>query len=1040
MATLPASAATYYVSPSGNDANNGASLTLAKQTIQAGINVATSGDTILVADGTYSPITISPGIIVRSVNGAQSTTINGGGVTRCAYLSANAVLDGFTVTGGSMMNGYSSDGYGGGVNVYGGTLQNCTISGNWAIWGGGGVNAVDGNLQNCTISGNSTYYYGGGVFAYNSTVVDCTISENSAGIGGGGVDLWACTVQNCTISGNSTYYYGGGMLVMSSLVENCTISRNSVTLNGGGAGVGQGSLMKYCTISENIAYRNGGGALIQNSTVENCTISSNTSYGSDWTFNYYDCGGGVYVLCGGTVRNSMLTGNIASWDGGGAFLWGGTMENCTLNGNYASSFGGGISIVAGTVVNCMISGNEATDMGGGAYVAGGTLENCTVSRNTVYTDNSIGVGGGVYVLGGTVWNCIAYYNQGEDVIGPISYSCIGTNIAGAGNITNEPQFVSTGTGYGSNLVPGNYRLRPTSPCINAGANQSWMITAVDLDGLPRIVGDVVDMGAYEFTTDPGTVQFDASSYNVNEGAGIATLTVTRTGGRFGPASVDYATADGTSSADSDYVSQSGTLSWSAGDSLSRTITISITDDSLDENDETFTVTLSNATGADLGSPSSATVTIVDNDDPPVGQDEADLEVSDLKFVPVNLWAGDHPAMISFDLVNEGPDDLVAPDAQLEITFYLSVNQTFGDEDDLAIGTKIEALNLPAGSQTTIRYPGRAHNEDVTIPEGLTGDYYVFVNVRLASSTGLSDPDGAYAMRDGPINVRIHPNDGGGDSRRRAVVSDYDGDEVSDITSYDEPSGEWAVRLSASGELVRFIFGGPGYETVAGDYDGDGKTDPAIHDRQGSTWSIMLSELDYQTVGFNFGGERKTRGIVGDYDGDSLADPGLYEEGSGCWSVLLSYAEDGNGGMASAVFGGSGYAPVAGDYDGDGKVDPAVYAEATGDWQVLLSVQGYGVVSAVFGGSGYTPVVGDYDGDGKADPMLFNQVTGEWTALMSGNGYAPKRFTSGAGDPIAGDFDGDGIADPAVLSGSAGWSFLSSASSYLRAGPYFLTSP
>ncbi|MBI2438893.1 MAG: hypothetical protein HYV36_08810 [Lentisphaerae bacterium] len=933
LTAVNAQGATYYVSPAGNDANNGTSWTLAKQTIQAGINAATSGDTVLVADGTYlltNQISISPGITVRSVNGAQSTTIDGGGVTRCAYLDQNAVLDGFTLTNGDDPN------CGGGVLVYGGTVANCMISGNSAYRAGGGVTVEGGTVMNCTISGNAANEFGGGVFINHQ----------------GG------TVVNCTISGNWASYWDGG-----------------------GVFVNQGGTVMNCTISGNIANINGGG---------------------------------VYIYQGGMVMNCTISGNSA-YQGGGVFVGEGTLPNYTISGNSAN-WGGGVFDLRGTVV----------------------VENCTISGNLAF-----GSGGGVHNNdGGTVRNCIMYYNQSDDVYNnnnAISYSCIGTNIGGTGNITNEPQFVAIGTGYGANHVPGDYRLRPTSPCINAGINQSWMTSATDLDGLPRIVGGIVDMGAYEFSTEPGTVQFSASSYSVNENAGTLTLTVTRAGGRSGAATVEYATAGGTASAVLDYTSQSGTLSWPDADISSKTITVSITDDSLDENDETFTVTLSNATGADLGSPSSAIVTIVDNDDPPV---VADLEVSDFKFVPVNLWAGDHPAMIEFVLVNGGPADIDTQGTQLEITFYLSVNQTFGDADDIAIGTKIEVLTLPAGDQTTIRYPGRAHNEDVTIPEGLTGDYYVFVNVRLASSSGLSDPDGAYAMRDGPINVRIHPADGGEDTEYRNVVNDYDGDGLSDMMSYDEPSGKWTVRLSASGELVRFIFGGPGYETVSGDYDGDGLTDPAIHDRQGSAWSIMLSELDYQTLSFNFGGAGETKGVVGDYDKDGLADPGLYEEGSGRWYVLLSYAEDGNGGIASAVFGGLGFAPVAGDYDGDGKVDPAVYAEATGDWQVLLSAQGYGVVSAAFGGPGNTPVVGDYDGDGKSDPMLFNQATGEWTGLMSANSYTLKQFQYGApgGQPLSGDFDGDGQADPAVLDSSGAGYFWLSSSSYLRAGPYSLTSP
>ncbi len=44
---------------------------------------------------------------------------------------------------------------------------------------------------------------------------------------------------------------------------------------------------------------------------------------------------------------------------------------------------------------------------------------------------------------------------------------------------------------------GNLRLQPNSPCINAGDN-SYVTNATDLDGNPRISGDTVDIGAYEY--------------------------------------------------------------------------------------------------------------------------------------------------------------------------------------------------------------------------------------------------------------------------------------------------------------------------------------------------------------------------------------------------------------------------------------------------------------------------------------------------------------------------------------------------------------
>jgi hypothetical protein len=60
---------------------------------------------------------------------------------------------------------------------------------------------------------------------------------------------------------------------------------------------------------------------------------------------------------------------------------------------------------------------------------------------------------------------------------------------GVRNITSAPLFVS---GSGSS----NLRLQPNSPCINAGNND--YVSTTDLDGMPRIIGGTVDIGAYEY--------------------------------------------------------------------------------------------------------------------------------------------------------------------------------------------------------------------------------------------------------------------------------------------------------------------------------------------------------------------------------------------------------------------------------------------------------------------------------------------------------------------------------------------------------------
>jgi hypothetical protein len=114
---------------------------------------------------------------------------------------------------------------------------------------------------------------------------------------------------------------------------------------------------------------------------------------------------------------------------------------------------------------------------------------------------------------------------------------------------------------------------------------------------------------------PGTLAFSAASYSANEGPGAVTVSVTRTGGTTGAASVNYAVTGGTATAGQDFTASSGTLSWAAGEGGAKSFTVAILDDSIDEPNETVNLTLSGANGATLGTPATATLTIVDNDAP-----------------------------------------------------------------------------------------------------------------------------------------------------------------------------------------------------------------------------------------------------------------------------------------------------------------------------------------------------------------------------------------------------------------------------------------
>lgn len=115
----------------------------------------------------------------------------------------------------------------------------------------------------------------------------------------------------------------------------------------------------------------------------------------------------------------------------------------------------------------------------------------------------------------------------------------------------------------------------------------------------------------------GSLQFSAASYVIAEEAGSLTVTVNRIDGFSGEVTVDYASSDGSATSGEDYVTSAGTLTFGDG-VLSQSFTVSIIDNPVVEDDETFLVSLSNATGgAIVTSPANAVVTIIDNDIPPI---------------------------------------------------------------------------------------------------------------------------------------------------------------------------------------------------------------------------------------------------------------------------------------------------------------------------------------------------------------------------------------------------------------------------------------
>ncbi len=446
--------ATHYVSPSGLHKAPYTNWVNAATNIQDAIDVSIAGDKVLVTNGVYDTggvavqgsmtnrIAVTNAVTVRSVNGPEVTSILGSGplgdgAVRCAYVSAGARLEGFTLTHGATRRSgdEATERSGGGAWCESSAvLSNCTILGNASSARGGGI--YRGTLEDCVIARNSTGAFGGGT--YEAHVEYSLVESNLSAWAGGGA--YGGTVEGCMISGNEASARGGG--VADSEVSGCVISGNSADLSGGG---------------------------VYSGTAVDCTITSNQA----------EDGGGTYSTL---AEDCMISGNTAN-SGFGGGMRGGAGVGCTLAGNHAR-WGGGSHTTA--LTNCAVYGNSATSTGGG--VRHGQAVNCTI------VGNSAEAGGGADET--LILNSIVYYNEastrpnidGNDPFFHYGwYTCTTPDLGGVGIVTNAPGLVGLN----------NPHIVWTSPCVDAGTNETWMSAAEDIDGEPRIGNGIVDMGCDE---------------------------------------------------------------------------------------------------------------------------------------------------------------------------------------------------------------------------------------------------------------------------------------------------------------------------------------------------------------------------------------------------------------------------------------------------------------------------------------------------------------------------------------------------------------
>jgi Bacterial Ig-like domain (group 3)/Right handed beta helix region len=416
--------------------------------IQAGINAASNGDTVLVAPGTYIENINFNGkaITVTSSGGPASTVIDGSqGAVAVSFVSGEtrtSVINGFTIenAGAAIYPNSDPSVYFDGIKVSGSdpTITNNVITHNYGY--GIEVNFGGALIRNNTISYTATQY--DPQFDFGCDYDD----GDGVFVGGTPNDPSVTTaISNNTIENNVGHCEGGGIGLyaapVSTVISNNIIANNQSLGYGGGVYVANGSASLY----QNLIYNNVSGV----------------------------AGGGVYLSSGGANGNGA-TGPLTVF-----------VTNNTIYGNTIS--------LNPDVVDAWVDGSQVALPG---YVSQLGFFNNLVIGNDSYS--------------AIACRPVYQYLSGEPPVvlnndvrntGGATYGGWCTSPAGnTGNISADPKF--------KNPSNGDFHLQAGSPAIDSGFNAAPGLLGTDLDDNPRIqnaIGasePVVDMGAYEASGTP----------------------------------------------------------------------------------------------------------------------------------------------------------------------------------------------------------------------------------------------------------------------------------------------------------------------------------------------------------------------------------------------------------------------------------------------------------------------------------------------------------------------------------------------------------
>ncbi len=421
-------------------------------TIQAGIDHAAFGDTVLVACDTYYEhnIIMKSGVTLRSATGNPS----------CVTIDAEFLGRVFECE-----------------SVWPGTIQGFTIvrgDGHLPAWGGGILcNRSSLLLSDLVFKNNRGDLAAGGLYiASSSAVVErCRFESNESAIGtGAGLHVMFGSepmIVDCYFEGNHAGLWGGGACVDGASPTFCgCVFVNNDAERGGGI---------YCLDFMGREERPGGAMrrFAWTPSIKDCTFSGNDASEGGGAIGSED----VNL----SVTGSKLIGSTSDV-GAGARIWSGQFSaaHCVIADNAAGILGGGIACGGDAVIElaaCTVTGNSAGVRGGAIDAIDASSVSVTAST---LSDNSALVGGCLLVdssASATLENsilsfsaqgsavacageasasltcCDVYGNEGGDWVG-----CIADQLGVNGNIEADPLFCGP--------VDGDepYTLQWNSPC------------------------------------------------------------------------------------------------------------------------------------------------------------------------------------------------------------------------------------------------------------------------------------------------------------------------------------------------------------------------------------------------------------------------------------------------------------------------------------------------------------------------------------------------------------------------------------------------